>query len=187
MAGASRQRHRGMAEMRELFSEFATKPYFVTYPEGLDAKLRTDLLVTQRSFIQAAYRILPVMSLVQKEAEKVLVELHEDKKGDPGWNLPEGEVKKWSQKVALQVRTMLRHVQQSRLKKVQAPWIKLLQLPPSTDPEEKGADEEESAKATEDQDESSPVKEKTKNDEEKEVHRAGWGRKERRGRQWFRE
>ena len=75
-----RARHHGVAPLQALFSGFAVRPNWLVYGEDMKtSRVRSDLIVSQKAFVQAAISTLPSLSIVQSEAAATLVWIHESK------------------------------------------------------------------------------------------------------------
>ena len=127
-----RPRTREKSDLMTILLAHCKKPSFCVYPADIKAKLRSDLVAPSRSLIQALCGQFKNLVLVQSDVEKCLRDLHQERSNDPstGWSIPSTEIDSWSKATATRVRSMLRAVQQARVRDSGAQWLKNLALPP---------------------------------------------------------
>ena len=131
-----RPRHRNVADLEKLFLQYSSRPNWWQYPEKMDARTRSDLLVVQKDFVKSSVEALPRLVICQSDATEALLYVDKIKREEQPeqWSLPSNEVKTWAEAMSWRIRVLYRHVSQARCRAKregysQVLWLKMLNLP----------------------------------------------------------
>ena len=146
---------REVEELSKILLPFVTKPNFVAYAEKTkkgEKNTKPELIVPQKNLIQALHGYDPRLCVVKSDMKAALLTIKE-KKGDAHpWNMEKENLISWSKRVTDRIALMCRHVAQAVCKGSNAPWVKLLNLPASSEKTKQETDEEEEQEEQEDED-----------------------------------